>query len=72
MCQRVMPVRMSCSRADQPPWKAKMWSVCSARSKELFALLHKVTRIQLGIESKTYARARPRPDSGNSTGQRDL
>lgn len=41
-----------------------MWSVCSARSKELIALLHKVTCTQLGIESEPYARTRPRPDSG--------
>lgn len=38
--------RMCCSRADQPPWKAKMCALCSARSKELIALLWKVIRTQ--------------------------
>lgn len=41
MCQRITPVRMSCYRAEQSPWKAKMCSACSVRSKELIALLQK-------------------------------
>ena len=50
MCQRVMPVRTSCSRTDQLPWRAKMCSVSSARSKELAACYKKSSalRVQRG------------------------
>lgn len=46
MYQGVLPVSVSCSRADEPPWKAKMCSVCSARSKELNPSLQKVISTQ--------------------------